>query len=365
MSDAVLHVASTREADTVPTVAVKPGWDGRSFMAEWREVIWVRSATYLERAGRPADAIAACTNALERASLAPPRRFDLDKRWRRLAAALDRKAAAQPDTEDTQASSPPRAGVTVGDAYVAKVCDTRVAVVVVEASRAPATPRRARSGRGGAHAGGDVSDASDDGASQQGTEMDSDDEQGARREAVTGMLGDGSGKPPCGRKRVRVPTGVGGDTAVVTVERAMMHVFESHVEPVTLFARAPLRKARHATTAVNLRNSAVGLCVRVGRRVSPAPPREGCTGWRSLHGENLVWRTLFALLLWDEIHTTRGAAADAWRHPWHAEPLDMWSDGVFWARRSAALKRRLDALEAMTYDELHALVLAEHRVRVW
>ena len=76
-----------------------------------------------------------------------------------------------------------------------------------------------------------------------------------------------------------------------------------------------------------------------------------------MHSESGVFRTLFALLLWDETFDARVPAA--FLTPWQQAPLDIAAD-TFYASRRAALDARLAALRAASPAALARTVAASY-----
>ncbi|XP_063932365.1 fanconi-associated nuclease 1-like isoform X3 [Zophobas morio] len=74
-------------------------------------------------------------------------------------------------------------------------------------------------------------------------------------------------------------------------------------------------------------------------------------GWNGLHSQNLLFRTLFALALWDIIFSED--FEDSFVSPYQSLPLDFYCD-TFYKKRSIQITKRLDYMKEMNVAELHS-----------
>jgi len=180
---------------------------------------------------------------------------------------------------------------------------------------------------------------------------------------VTGTLEDGRA---LARHRTAVAVWLAsGEPVAVNVERAVMHAVQCCHGVGSVFRCAPLY------TFADLPRAAAdfaggGLAWRSGSGVLDClePTCTRPEGWRSIHGENRVWRALFALLLWEQLYA-RDYVPDVWRVEALALPLDMYHGTLFWEHRREALSKRLEKIRSMSPVELGRHIAASHQVHAW
>ena len=121
-------------------------------------------------------------------------------------------------------------------------------------------------------------------------------------------------------------SGVNGDA--VSVERLVMQTMFSAAEDGVVFEVLNRGEAVHT---VNYRNF--------------------CGGWVGWHCEGSVLRTLFALLMWEELFEIR--IDDVFQTRFQDSPLDLYADGgLFYINRKDAIDAKVETLHKATHAEL-------------